>query len=105
MLESKNTVSANQKFYILASNSSRPFVLTDQCCQVCDFLVELGYFNTVATGCFSCPRVKATPITWYLAPAMQILPGEPHQKNMYFITRNAIFTGDPPRNAVGLVLG
>ncbi len=24
---------------------------------------ELGYFNTVAVGCFSCPRVEATPIT------------------------------------------
>ncbi len=24
---------------------------------------ELGYFNTVAAGCFSCPRVEATPIT------------------------------------------
>ncbi len=23
---------------------------------------ELGYFNTVATGCFSCPRVEGTPI-------------------------------------------
>ncbi len=24
---------------------------------------ELGFFNTVAAGCFSCPRVEATPIT------------------------------------------
>ncbi len=28
---------------------------------------ELGYFNTVAEGCFSCLRVEATPKTWYLA--------------------------------------
>ncbi len=25
-----------------------------QCCQVCGFPAELGYFNTVAAGCFSC---------------------------------------------------
>ncbi len=48
-----------------------------ECCQVRGFPVELGYFNTVAAGCFSCPRVEATPITWYLAPGMRILPGNP----------------------------
>ncbi len=57
-----------------------------ECCQVRGFPVELGYFNTVAAGCFSCPRVEATPITWYLAPGMWTLPG------------------NPPRNAIGLVL-
>ncbi len=30
--------------------------------------------------CFSCLRVEATPIMWYLAPVMRILPGEPRQK-------------------------
>ncbi len=34
-----------------------------ECCHVCGFPAELGYFNTVAAGCFSCPRVEATPIT------------------------------------------
>ncbi len=58
-----------------------------ECCQVCGFPAELGYFNTVAAGCFSCPRVEATPITWYLAPGMRTLQG------------------NPPRNAIGLVLG
>ncbi len=58
-----------------------------ECCQVRDFPAELGYFNTVAAGCFSCPWVEATPITWYLAPGMRTLP------------RN------PSRNAIGLVLG
>ncbi len=57
-----------------------------ECCHVCGFPAELGYFNTVAAGCFSCPRVEATPITWYLAPGMRTIP------------RN------PPRNAIGLVL-
>ncbi len=57
-----------------------------ECCQVRGFPVELGYFNTVAAGCFSCPRVEATQITWYLAPGMRTLPG------------------NPPRNAIGLVL-
>ncbi len=56
------------------------------CCQVRGFPAELGYFNTVAAGCFSCPQVEATPITWYLAPGMRTLPG------------------NPPRNAIGLVL-
>ncbi len=56
------------------------------CCQFCGFPAELGYFNTVAAGYFSCPRVEATPITWYLAPGMRTLPG------------------NPPRNAIGLVL-
>ncbi len=42
------------------------------------------YFNTVAAGCFSCPRVEATSITWYLAPEMQILPGNPIKKKLYF---------------------
>ncbi len=57
-----------------------------ECCQVRGFPAELGYCNTVAVGCFSCPRVEATPITWYLAPGMRTLPG------------------NPPRNAIGLVL-
>ncbi len=57
-----------------------------ECCHVRGFPAELGYFNTVAAGCFSCPRVEATPITWYLAPGMRTLPG------------------NPPRNAIGLVL-
>ncbi len=57
-----------------------------ECCHVRSFPAELGYFNTVAVGCFSCPRVEATPITWYLAPGMRTL------------------LGNPPRNAIGLVL-
>ncbi len=56
------------------------------CCQVRGFPAELSYFNTVAASCFSCPRVEATPITWYLAPGMRTLPG------------------NPPRNAIELVL-
>ncbi len=52
---------------------------------------ELGYF--VAAGCFACSRVEATPITWYLAPGMQTVPGKPRQKKkVYFTPRNVIFT-------------
>ncbi len=66
-----------------------------QCCQVRGFSAELGYFNTVAAGCFSCPRVEATPITWYLAPGVLIFTCGTLPKNVYFTRRNAIFTGEP----------
>ncbi len=57
-----------------------------ECCHVPGFPAELGYFNTVAAGCFSCPRVEAT------------------QNNVIFSPWNANFTGEPPQNAIGLVL-
>ncbi len=53
---------------------------------------ELGYFNTLSAGCFSCPQVEATPIMWYLSPGMRLLPGEPHQKIRILSPRNMIFT-------------
>ncbi len=55
------------------------------CCHVCGFPAELGYFNTVAVGCFSCLRVEATPVTWYLALECW---------NGIFSPWN--FTGEPP---------
>ncbi len=66
-----------------------------QCCHLSGSPTELGYFTTVAVGCFSCPRVEATPITWYLSPEMQILPGELHQET-YILS--------PRHPGIGLVL-
>ncbi len=34
-----------------------------QCCHVPGSPAELGFFNTVAAGYFSYPRVEETPIT------------------------------------------
>ncbi len=85
--------------------SSRLFVLTDQCCQVRDFPVELSYFNIVATGCFSCPRVEATPIMWYLAPAMRILPRQPHQKTCISPPRMQFVPGRSPSKHPWAILG
>ncbi len=67
-----------------------------QCYQVCGFSVELGYFNTVA-------------VRWNgpnnVSPWNANCTRELHQK-MYILPPGAtIFTGDPPRNAIGLVLG
>ncbi len=70
-------------------------------CQVRGFPSELGYFNTVAAECFSCPRVEATPITWYLAPAMQIFTGEPRQKMCIYPPEHDFY---PPQSTIGLVL-
>ncbi len=75
-----------------------------QCCQVRGFAVELGYFNTVTIGCFSCPWVEATPITWYIAPAMWILPWEPRQKTCTLPPRMQFLPRDLSKNAIGLVL-
>ncbi len=74
-----------------------------QCWRVRGFPAESGYFNTVAVGCFSCPRVEVTPITWYLVPGMWILPGKPLQKSVFY-PPECYFTGGPPRNVIGLVL-
>ncbi len=61
-----------------------------ECCQVRGFPAELGYFNTVAASCFSCPRVEATP------------------NNVIFSPWNANFTWEPPSKcdwaSFGLVL-
>ncbi len=59
-------------------------VTDNQCCQVHGFPAELVYFNTFSAGCSSCPRVEATPITWYLDPGMWILPGKPRQKHAFY---------------------
>ncbi len=65
---------------------------------------ELGYFYTVAAGCFSCLRVEATPITWFLAPGMWILPGGVLPKKHVFYPWNAIFTGRVLSSNFGRVL-
>ncbi len=41
------------------------------------FPVELGYFITVAVGCFSYPRVEATPVMCILAPEHDFYRGDP----------------------------
>ncbi len=70
-----------------------------QCCQVCGFPLELGYFNTVAVR-WSGPN-NVSP--WNVNYTTKVL----HQKNVYFTPwgLNTIFTGDPPWNAMGLILG
>ncbi len=69
-----------------------------QCCQVCGFPLELGYFNTVAVR-WSGPN-NVNP--WNVNYTTKVL----HQKKMYFTPweRKTISTGDPPRNAIGLIL-
>ncbi len=68
------------------------------------FSAELGYFNTVAAGCFSFPWVEATPIIWYLAPANANFTRGTSTKTVYFAPRNTIFTRGPPRKRHWLVL-
>lgn len=75
-----------------------------QCCQVCCFPAEMGFFNTVVAGCFSCPRIEATPVTGYTANGMQIFSGEPCQKTCILSPERDFLPGEPPRNAIGLVL-
>ncbi len=55
-------------------------------------------------GSFSCPQVKATPITSYLSPAMWILPGKPHQKTCILPPGTRFLMRYPPQNTIGLVL-
>ncbi len=76
----------------------------EQSCQVRDFPAELGYFNTLSAGCFSCPRVEATPIMWYLYPGMRLLPGEPGQKKCVFYPQQYDFYQGIPWKAIGRVL-
>ncbi len=70
--------------------------LINQCCQVRGFPTELGYFNTVVTGCFSCPRVEATPITWYLAPGitkftnLKLIKNIPTTNVVRFVSMNSL---------------
>ncbi len=40
-------------------------------------------------------RVEATPKTWYLAPEMWILPGEPHQKHIFYPPERDFYWGTP----------
>ncbi len=61
-----------------------------ECCHVLGFPAELGYFNTVAAGCFSCPKGLSDP------------------NNVIFSPWNANFTREPPSKCdwagFGLVL-
>ncbi len=87
--------------WYLRSSDARMAVIA---CQVRSFPAELGYFNTVAAGCFSCPRVEATPIKWYLAPGMRILLEDPRRKTCILPPGMRFLPGNPPRNRIGLVL-
>ncbi len=60
---------------------------------------------TLFPGCFSCPQVEATPIMWYLAPGMRLLPGEPCQKMCILPPGIRFLPEDPPWKAIGLLLG
>ncbi len=72
-----------QKFNIISNHiQSESFVFRNVTANEMP-IGKLGYFNTVAMGCFSYPRVEATPIMWYLAPGMQIVTWEPCQKNIF----------------------
>lgn len=49
---------------------------------------------------FPCPRIEATPITWYLAPGL--LSGEPRQTNLFFYpTRTRFLPGIPSEKRLG----
>jgi len=85
-------------------------VTNNQCCQVCDFPAELGYFNTVAAGCFSCPWVEATPnnmifspwnanFTRRTLPKTRILPPGTGSNWAGFVVK----TGNPANNQLLLV--
>ncbi len=70
-----------------------------QCCQVCGFPLELGYFNTVAVR-WSGPN-NVSP--WNANYTTKVL----HQKKKKMLppgTGTQFFTGDPPWNAIGQVL-
>ncbi len=75
-----------------------------QWCQVRGFPVELGYFNTVAAGCFSCPQVEATPILWYLAPGKPILSVETPPKNVLYPQKAPLEHDLYRGNTTGLLL-
>ncbi len=57
----------------------------------------LGYFNTLSAGCFSCPRVEATPIMWYLAPEMRGTP----PKMCILPLEYDFYQGIPPEKQLG----
>ncbi len=65
-------------------------------CQALSFPVEFRYFNTLAMGCFSCPRVEATTIMWFLAPGVRNFHGEPQPKMCIFTPRNVIIFREVP---------
>ncbi len=67
----------NRTHNLLLQNIPCMLEFLEQCCQVCGFPVELGYFNIVATGCFSCPQVEATPICEIYSLECKFYQGNP----------------------------
>lgn len=61
-------------------------------------LADLGYFNTIAAGCFSHPRVEATPSdifnTWNVNFTRETLP------KMRILWPGGFLLGDPPEMCV-----